>query len=110
MARRRVDLQIVIGDGLFRDPPPVGVVAGQCGTTRANLQQRDRRATHFRTALQTTAPHNFTSKAWSAELLRKVLQGRAGSPLPAERRAQSDTPYLCTENEVGHRRKFPRGS
>jgi uncharacterized ferritin-like protein (DUF455 family) len=40
------------------------------------------------------------SKAWSAELLRKIL-GRAGSPLPAERRARSDAPYLCTANEAG---------
>ncbi|HEX3856823.1 MAG TPA: DUF455 family protein [Verrucomicrobiae bacterium] len=42
----------------------------------------------------------FYSKAWSAALLRKIL-GRAGSPLPAERRARSDAPYLCTEHEVG---------
>ncbi len=41
------------------------------------------------------------SKAWSANFLRKILQGRAGSPLPAERRARSDTPYLCTSDEVG---------
>ncbi len=40
------------------------------------------------------------SKAWSAELLKKIL-GRASSPLPAERRARSDTPYLCTEQEIG---------
>jgi uncharacterized ferritin-like protein (DUF455 family) len=41
------------------------------------------------------------SKAWSAEFLRTFLQGRAGSPLPAERRARSDAPYLCTEDEIG---------
>ncbi|MDD5139042.1 MAG: DUF455 family protein [Verrucomicrobiales bacterium] len=40
------------------------------------------------------------SKAWSAALLKRIL-GRAGSPLPAERRARSDAPYLCTEYEVG---------
>jgi hypothetical protein len=40
------------------------------------------------------------SKAWSAALWRKIL-GRAGSPLPTERRARSDAPYLCTANEVG---------
>ncbi len=40
------------------------------------------------------------SKVWSAELLRRVL-GRADSPLPAERRARNDAPYLCTEHEVG---------
>jgi uncharacterized ferritin-like protein (DUF455 family) len=40
------------------------------------------------------------SKAWSAALLREIL-GRAGSPLPAERRARSDAPYLCTGHEVG---------
>ena len=41
------------------------------------------------------------SKAWSANFLRKILQGRAGSPLPAEWRARSDAPYLCAENEIG---------
>lgn len=41
------------------------------------------------------------SKAWSATFLRKILSGRAGSPRSAERRARSDTPYLCAENEVG---------
>ena len=40
------------------------------------------------------------SKAWSAALLKRIL-GRAGSPLPADRRARSDAPYLCTEHEVG---------
>jgi uncharacterized ferritin-like protein (DUF455 family) len=40
------------------------------------------------------------SKAWSAEFLRKIL-GRAANPLPAERRARSDAPYLCTEHEIG---------
>jgi uncharacterized ferritin-like protein (DUF455 family) len=45
------------------------------------------------------------SKAWSADLLRKI-PGRAGSPLPAagqtsERRAEDCPPYLCTMNEVG---------
>jgi uncharacterized ferritin-like protein (DUF455 family) len=40
------------------------------------------------------------SKAWSAALLKRIL-GRAGSPLPAERRARSDAPYLCTEAEIG---------
>jgi len=41
------------------------------------------------------------SKAWSAAFLRKILIGRAGSPLPAERIARSNAPYLCTENEIG---------
>lgn len=47
------------------------------------------------------------SKAWSADFLRKLLTGRAGNPLPAEaplaasRRARSDAPYLCPENEIG---------
>ena len=45
------------------------------------------------------------SKAWSAELSRQFIAGRAGSPLPAadtaERRARSDAPYLCSEVEVG---------
>jgi uncharacterized ferritin-like protein (DUF455 family) len=40
------------------------------------------------------------SKAWSAELLRKILV-RAGISLSAERRARSDASYLCTEHEVG---------
>ena len=40
------------------------------------------------------------SKAWSAEFLRKILD-RAGISLSAERRARSDAPYLCTEQETG---------
>jgi len=49
------------------------------------------------------------SKAWSAALLRKILQlGRAGAPPPASRGAPRDVPHprfdsswLCTEQEVG---------
>jgi len=66
------------------------------------------------TGEQRTADQSFNpgiaqlhSKAWSAELLRKVL-GRTGSPLPAARnrhgpewRAEDCAPYLCTENEIG---------
>ncbi len=59
------------------------------------------------TGEQRTASGSFNSeisqlysKAWSAALLKKIL-GRAGSPLPAERRARSDVPYLCTEQEAG---------
>ncbi len=40
------------------------------------------------------------SKAWSAELLRKILE-RASISLSAERRARSDAPYLCTGHEAG---------
>jgi len=66
------------------------------------------------TGEQRTASQSFNpgiaqlySKAWSAELLKKVL-GRAGSPLPAarhdripERRAEDCAPYLCAMDEVG---------
>ena len=47
------------------------------------------------------------SKAWSADFLRRILAGRAGSPLPAaatsitEWRGKGCAPYLCGENEVG---------
>jgi uncharacterized ferritin-like protein (DUF455 family) len=48
------------------------------------------------------------SKIWSAKFLREILlNGRTGSPLPAgatmdhPRRARSDAPYLCSENEIG---------
>jgi uncharacterized ferritin-like protein (DUF455 family) len=55
-----------------------------------------------RTAAESFNPEiaQLYSKAWSATLLQQIL-GRAGSSLPAGRRARSDAPYLCTEHEVG---------
>jgi len=62
-----------------------------------------------RTASQSFNPDiaQLYSKAWSVELLRKIL-GRMGNPLPAtrdghgsEQRAEGCAPYLCTENEMG---------
>jgi len=60
------------------------------------------------TAEKRTAEQRFNnrtaqlySKAWSAELLRKILRGWTGSPLPAERRERNDASCLCTENETG---------
>jgi len=38
----------------------------------------------------------FYSKAWSAELLRKILAGRAALP-----RSPTNDSWLCTENEIG---------
>jgi uncharacterized ferritin-like protein (DUF455 family) len=79
----------------------------------ANLTEQKRSATEcFNDQIAT-----LYSKAWSAAFLRNfLLQGRAGSPLPAApqpkvalspavaRRARSDAPYqswICSRSEIG---------